>query len=74
MLDYLGNKLKLKFGGICLKQDNVTYNHGKSVNIYIVYDIRKNYDISSYSPLWKCLFGTVSLTKNADLNKYKYSG
>ena len=37
LLDYFGNKIRLiKFSGSCLKQDKVTYNHGKIVNIYIV--------------------------------------
>ena len=73
-LDYYGTKIKVKFNGICLKQDKITYTHGKIVNIYIVYEISKNYNISSYSALESCLFGAVSLTKNADIDKYKYSG
>ena len=36
--------------------------------------MNKNYPISSYSILENCLFGAVSLTKNADIDKYKYSG
>ena len=33
-----------------------------------------NYDISDYSLLENCLFGAVSITKNADIDNYKYSG
>ena len=33
-----------------------------------------NYDRSSCPTLRKCLFGVRSLTKNADIDKYKYSG
>ena len=51
-----------------------TYNHGKIVNSYIVYEISKNYDITSYATLENCLFGAVSLTKNVDIDKYKCSG
>ena len=51
-----------------------TYNHGKIVNSYIVYEISKNYDITSYTTLENCLFGAVSLTKNVDIDKYKNSG
>ena len=40
----------------------------------MVYEISENFDISSYSTLEGCLFGTVSVTKNADIDKYKYSG
>ena len=44
------------------------------VNIYIVYQINKNYNISNYPTLENCLFGAVSLTKHADIDQYKYSG
>ena len=44
------------------------------VNIYIVYEINKNYNVSSYTVLENCLFGAVNLTKNVDIDKYKYSG
>ena len=69
-----GNKLKLKFNGSCLKQDKITYSHGKIVNIYIVYEISKNYNIRDYPTLENCLFGAVSLIKNADFDNYKYFG
>ena len=32
-LNYLGTKTRVKFSGSCLKQDKVTYTHGKIVNI-----------------------------------------
>ena len=73
-LDYYGNKIKVKFNGICLKQDKITYTHGKIVNIYIVYEISKSINISDYPTLETCLFGAVGLTKNADIDKYGYSG
>ena len=40
-LNYLGTKIRIKFSGSCLKQDKITYTHGKIVNIYIVYEINK---------------------------------
>ena len=43
------------------------------MNISIVYEISKSYNISSYPTLKNCLFGSVSLTKNPDIDKYKYS-
>ena len=46
----------------------------KQVWLYIVYEISKNINISDYSTLENCLFGAVSLTKNADIDRYKYSG
>ena len=73
-VDYYGTKTRVEFNGSCLKQDKVTFNHGKVVNIYIVYEISKSINISDYPTLENWLFGAVSLTKNADIDKYKYSG
>ena len=44
-LSFFGTKTKVEFNESCLKQ--VTFNHGKIVNIYIVYEISKNINISS---------------------------
>ena len=57
-----------------MKQDKVTFNHRKVVTIYIVYEISKSFNISDYPTLENCLFSAVTLTKNADIDKYKYSG
>ena len=73
-LSFYGTKTRVEFNGSCLKQDKVTLNHGTIVNIYIVYEISKNYNIRSYPTLENCLFGTISLTKNADIDQYKYFG
>ena len=64
LLDYVSTKIRVKFSGSCLKQDKAKYNHGTIVNIYIVYEISKNYNISSY-----CLFGAVTLTKHVDTDQ-----
>ena len=57
-----------------MKQDSATFNHGNVVNVYIVYEISKCINISDYPRLAKCLFVAVTLTKNTDTDKYKYSG
>ena len=44
-LDYYGTKTRVEFSGSCLKQDSVTFNHKKVVNIYIVYEISKSNNI-----------------------------
>ena len=62
----------VKFEGDCLKQDEVTYSHGPIINIYIVYQLYGSVTNSS-ATLENCLFGAVSLTKNDDIDKYKYS-
>ena len=64
----------MKFDGGCLKQDQGTFLHGGIVNIYTVYEISKNINISDYRTLENCLFEAVKLTKNADIDKYGYSG
>ena len=74
---YDGPKIKVSFDRSCLKQDKVTFNHGKIVNIYIVYKIIRIAHINNRDDnltVQNALFGAVSLTKNADVNKYKYSG
>ena len=43
------------------------------MNIYIIYEITKN-SISNYPALENCLFGSVKISKNSDIDKYKYSG
>ena len=73
-LDYYGTKTRVKFNGSCFKQDSVTFNHGKVVDIYNCYEISKSINISKYPTLENCLFGAISLTENAVINKYKYSG
>ena len=55
-----------------MKEDKITYAHGKIVKIYIVYEIK--YNISNYTTLGKYLFGTLNLTKSVDTDMYKYSG
>ena len=39
LIDYLGNKIRLKFSGSCLKQSKLQYTHRTIVNIYIVYGL-----------------------------------
>ena len=39
VLSYVGYKTKIKFDGSCLKQDKITFTHGKTVNIWIAYEI-----------------------------------
>ena len=73
-LDFVGTKARVKFNGDCLKQEKITFNYGKIVYIYIVYETEKSVDINSYYTLKSCLFGAVKLTKHVDVDLYKYSG
>ena len=73
-LNYYGTKTRVKFTGSCLKQTKISYAHGAIVNIYIVYKLGAS-SSHTYDPILKIsLFGVVTLTKNADTEKYKYFG
>ena len=56
------------------KTKKKSYTHEKVVNIYIVYDLGASGSNDSDPALKNCLFGAVTLTKNADIDKYGYSG
>ena len=73
-LSYNGTKIRVQFTGSCLKQPKFTFTHKKVVNIYIVYELGASSSHTSDPTIKNCLFGTVTLTKNADIEKYKYSG
>ena len=73
-INYYGTKIKLKFSGSCLKQSKISYTHVKVVNIYIVYELGVSSSNVNDPTLKNCLFGAVTLTKNADIDKYRYSG
>ena len=51
-----------------------SYPYSKIVNIYIVYELAASSSHTSDPTVKNCLFGAVTLTKNADIEKYKYSG
>ena len=72
-LAYTGDRIKVKFDRDCLKQDKVTYRHGPIINSYIVYQIYAPVT-NSGATLGNCLFSAVTLTKNDDIDKNKYSG
>ena len=59
MLEYV----RVTFRGDCLKQ-NISFGHGKIVNIYIVYEIDDHHAITIYPTLENALFGSLKLTKH----------
>ena len=73
-LSYYGAKKRVQCSRSCLKQLHFTFTQKKIVNIYIVYELRASISNSSDPTLKNCLFGAVTLTKNADIDKYGYSG
>ena len=74
LIDYLGNKIRLIFSGSCLKQPKLQYTHGNIVIIYIAYELGASSCNDNDLTLKNCLFGAVTLSKNADIDKYGYSG
>ena len=75
MNDYPGDKIRLKVGGSCLKQQNkLMYTHCKIVNIYIVYRLGASSSNGNDRILKHSFFGAVKPTKSADISKYQYFG
>ena len=74
ILSYYGTKTKVKFNGCCLQQSKISYTQRKKVNIYIAYELGASSSHINNPTLKNCLFGAVTLTKNADIDKYGYSG
>ena len=75
VLNYYGIKTRVNFNGSCLQQPKLSYTCGTIVNIYIVYELNASSSHSDNPRLENCLFGAVTLTKNADdIDKYGYSG
>ena len=69
-LEYIDKNMFVKFNGSCLiKQNKFTFNK-KILHIYIVCDLDSN--LNNFDPiLEKCV---IKITKNSDIDKYKYSG
>ena len=68
------SKIRIKFNGSFLNRCPPTIFHGNIVNVYIVYEITSNYNNSNCPTVENCLFGSVKLTKNPDIDKHGYSG
>ena len=64
----------MNFNGHCLIKSNVSIPK-KVVYLYISYTLGPQLrNLNTGFTLGNCLFGSVKLTKNADLDKYKYTG
>ena len=70
------SKFYLLFMESCLKPKKpATYTPNKGVNFFIVYELDwLSRDLDSDFTFKNCLFGGVKLAKNANPNKYSYSG
>ena len=67
-------KIRIKLNGKFLNRFLLTMSHRNVVNMYVVYEITSDYKDINYPTLENCLFGSVKLTKNADIDKYEYFG
>ena len=62
------------FNGHCLMKNNFSVPN-KVINLYISYTLGPRLrNLNTEFTLGNCLFGSVKLAKNADLDKYKYTG
>ena len=74
LIDRFTRFFRMKFKGICLKQDSASFLHKNIVNLYITYKLDTwSKDLNTDFTLGDSLFGAVKLTKNADPGKCKYS-
>ena len=68
-------KITIELKGNYLKQDKATFTHRNVVNSFTAYELHaRSRDLNSKFTLGDCLFGAVKLTKNADRDKFGYSG
>ena len=66
-------KIKVKFHGDFFKHEKITFYHGNIVNVYMVYEINLSpNDLDSTFALLNSLFGTIKLSKNADLIRFLF--
>ena len=71
---YYGTKTSVKFTKSCFQQSRHILIHKHIVNICIVQELAASSSYDSNLTIKNCLFGALTLTKNADIEKYKYSG
>ena len=64
----------MNFNGQCLIKNNISIPK-KVINLYISYTLGQQLrNLNTGFTLANCLFGSVKLTKNFDLDKYEYTG
>ena len=61
--NYFGTKTRVEFNANCLRQDKITSNHRKMLNLYTVFEISKKNCISSYPTLENYLFGAFTVNE-----------
>ena len=75
LVDIYHRRTTTKFKGNCLIQDNISFTYRNLVNLLFVYELEKRSRyLNTDFTLGDCLFGAVKLTKNADTEKFEFSG
>ena len=72
-INYYRHHLRVIFSASCLQQSKIDYSN-KKISFYIAYELRTSNSNINDPTLQNCLFGSVTLTKNVVIDKYKYSG
>ena len=65
--------MRINFIGFYLKQSN-RFTYTKTLNIYIADELKASSSNDNDPTLKNGLFGAVNLIKNAEIDKYRYSG
>ena len=66
---------KANFNWNCLKEDSVSFLHESVVNLCIIYELDAwSTDSTTDFTVGSCLLRILKLTKNADFDKYRYTG
>ena len=60
LINYYGDKVRLRYTGSILKQKTVIHSHKKVVNLYVVYEITNFHGTNNYSTLTNALFVALS--------------
>ena len=65
---------EINFNAHCFIKNNISIPK-KVINLYISYTLNPQLrNLNTNFTLGNCLFGSVKITENPDLDKYKYSG
>ena len=68
------NNSKITFNRECMQLDSVPIRSNGIANVYIVYSLKSSVHNTNDPTIKNCLFGEVALTKNMDIDKFKYKG
>ena len=71
-INYYEHHLRVIFSGSCLQQSKIDYSN-KKISFYIVYELQTSNSNLNDPTLQNFLFGSVTLNKNVDIRKGRFS-